>query len=363
MNKILELVQRRIWIGPLIGLLIGLALGLLIGWVIAPVNWVPNRDDIMAIADSYSVNTDPVLARARLKNLPRADQERLIQQLIQDLTKEGRTREVERINNLARALNLSLAPVAVTTPGAGTSVPPTTPRPSTPSPADGTGSIVNILLIVLVLILVAAAFALFVLRVLPQLRARLGARRERKAAPTPAAAAPKATPSTPLDQRLAVMPPPPTTAPGGLGRFVPSYTLGNDNYDTSYSLETPRGEFLGECGMGISETIGEGKPDKVVAFDVWLFDKGDVRTVTQILASDYAYRDPTLRTKLSQKGEVVLAEKDKILHLETASLRIDARITELLYATNPNYPPNSHFQKLVVEIVPSIKTDGGMIGR
>jgi hypothetical protein len=140
---------------------------------------------------------------------------------------------------------------------------------------------------------------------------------------------------------------------------VPSYTLGNDNYDTSYSLETPRGEFLGECGMGISETIGEGKPDKVVAFDLWLFDKADVRTVTQILMSEYAFKDQPTRTKLATKGEAILAEKGKTLRFETASLRIDAQITELMYATNTNYPPNSHFQRLIVEIVPSVKTDGG----
>ncbi|MCX7838643.1 MAG: hypothetical protein N2559_04190 [Anaerolineae bacterium] len=356
MNKILELVQRRIWIGPLVGLLIGLALGLLIGWVIAPVSWTPNADDILAVADSYSVNNDPVLARARLKNLPRADQERLIKQLVQDLTTKGRTREVERLTNLARALDLSIAPVAVATPGVGTPVSPATPRPTT-TPSQGDNSLVTILLIVAALVLIAAIIAILVLRILPKLRAR----RERK--PAPATTAPKVTPATPLEQRLPMTPPPPTTTPGGLGRFVPSYTLGNDNYDTSYSLETPRGEFLGECGMGISETIGEGKPDKVVAFDVWLFDKGDVRTVTQILASEYAYKDQNLRTKLSQKGEVVLAEKDKMLRLETASLRIEARIIELVYATTPNYPPNSHFQKLVVEIVPSLKADGGTIVR
>ena len=136
---------------------------------------------------------------------------------------------------------------------------------------------------------------------------------------------------------------------------MPQYTLGNDNYDTSYSLETPRGEFLGECGMGISETIGEGKPDKVTAFDLWLFDKADVRTVTQILMTEYAYNDQMLRTKLSSKGEAVLAERGKTIHLETQSLSISAQVVELIYATNPNYPPNSHFQKLIVEIVPTIK--------
>jgi hypothetical protein len=356
-KKIIELVQQRIWMGPLLGVLAGLALGLLIGWVIAPVQWVPNADDVAAVADSYALNNDVVLARARLKNLSRADQERLIKQLIQERTNRGQTREVERLSNLARALELPIAPVAVTTPGAGQMTPVAT-KPATPAPASEGGGLGAILLPVLLLVLLALGAAVFILRILPKLRARRA--RRTPAAPTSAAPKPAPSPSSPYEP---MPPPPPTTTPGGLGRFVPSYKLGNDNYDTSYSLETSRGVFLGECGMGISETIGEGKPDKVVAFDLWLFDKADVRTVTQIIASDYAFKDPNLRTKLAQKGEIVLAEKDKLLHLETASLRLEARIIELVYATNPNYPLNSHFEKLVVEIVPSLKTDGGAVVR
>ncbi|MCI0474920.1 MAG: hypothetical protein L0Y55_01620 [Anaerolineales bacterium] len=362
MNTIVELLQRRIWIGPLIGLIIGIGLGLLIGWVVAPVNWQPNADDVVAVADSYSLNNDPVLARARLKNLPRADQERLLKTLIQDRTAKGLTREVERLNNLAQVLNIPIIPGAVATPVAG--IPPVATsivtRPvgaTTPVPASAfdPGSIITIVLIALALVLVAAGIAILVLRILPSLRSRRGAR------PTATAASGAAAPPTYEGERLgSPMPSPPaTTTPGGLGRFVPSYTLGNDNYDTSYSLETGRGEFLGECGMGISETIGEGKPDKVIAFDLWLFDKADVRTVTQILMSEHAFKDQTLRTKLATKGEAIQVEKGKTLHFETASLRVDAQIVELVYATNPNYPPNSHFQKLLVEIVPSLKTDGG----
>jgi hypothetical protein len=363
MNTIVGLLQRRIWIGPLLGLIVGLGLGLLIGWVVAPVSWQPNADDMVAVADSYYLNNDPVLARARLKNLPRADQERLLKSLIQDRSAKGLTREVERLNNLALGLGLSIAPAAITTP-----VPGLTPvatsivtRPigaTTPTPAStfDPSSIVTIVLIVLAFILVAAGIAILVLRILPSLRAR---QKTRASTTTDSgAAAPKHE-----GERLAAptASPPATTTPGGLGRFVPSYTLGNDNYDTSYSLETGRGEFLGECGMGISETIGEGKPDKVIAFDLWLFDKADVRTVTQILMSEYAFKDQTLRTKLATKGEAIQVEKGKTLHFETASLRVDAQIVELVYATNPNYPPNSHFQKLLVEIVPSLKAEGGMV--
>jgi hypothetical protein len=360
MNTIVGLLQRRIWIGPLIGLLIGIGLGLLIGWVIAPVNWQPNADDVLAAADSYYLNNDPVLARARLKNLPKADQERLIKSLIQDRTAKGLTREVERLNGLAQVLTIPVAQIPVTTP-----VPGTTPvatgiatRPlGSPTPAQAAfdvGALVPIVLIVFAFLLIAAIVVIFVLRILPSLRARQPSRAAAETHPTPTAPAFEGERPVPL-----VPSPPATTSPGGLGRFVPSYTLGNDNYDTSYSLETGRGEFLGECGMGISETIGEGKPDKVVAFDLWLFDKADVRTVTQILMSEYAFKDQALRTKLATKGEAILVEKGKTLRFETASLRVDAQIVELVYATNANYPPNSHFQKLLVEIVPSHKAEGG----
>ena len=180
-------------------------------------------------------------------------------------------------------------------------------------------------------------------RLLPELRAR------RVGQP----AAPRRAEAIPTDLTPGVPAP-----PGGLGRYVAAYQLGNDNYDTSFSLETPKQEFLGECGMGISETIGEGKPDKVTAFDVWLFDKGDVRTVTQVLMSEYAFSDPSLRSKLLSKGQPFLAEKGKTLRLETQALIVDAQIVELVYAVNPNFAPNSHFQKLTVEMSPTLKTNG-----
>ncbi len=102
--------------------------------------------------------------------------------------------------------------------------------------------------------------------------------------------------------------------------------------------------------MGISDTTGEGKPDKVTAFDLWLFDKIDVRTLTQILMSEYAFNDQGIRQRLAQKGELTLAEKGKHILLETATLRVDATIVDLVYASTPGLPPNSHFQKLIVQM-------------
>jgi hypothetical protein len=42
---------------------------------------------------------------------------------------------------------------------------------------------------------------------------------------------------------------------------------GDDLFDDSFSIDSPSGKFLGECGVGISETIGVGDPKKVTAFE------------------------------------------------------------------------------------------------
>ena len=94
--------------------------------------------------------------------------------------------------------------------------------------------------------------------------------------------------------------------------------LGDNLFDDSFSIESAAGEFLGECGVGISEAIGVGEPKRVTAFEVWLFDKSDIRTVTKVLMSDHAYNDGNLRAKLASKGEPVLAQADVPFTLETS---------------------------------------------
>ncbi|MEW6579230.1 MAG: hypothetical protein AB1435_08540 [Chloroflexota bacterium] len=133
------------------------------------------------------------------------------------------------------------------------------------------------------------------------------------------------------------------------GQFVSTYVLGDDLYDDSFSIETAKGEFLGECGSGISETIGVGEPKKVTATEVWLFDKNDIRTVTKVLMSEHAYNDPALRTKLAPKGEAVLARPGAVTTLETETLRVQVRIVDMQYGEGP-LPPRSFFERLAVEI-------------
>jgi hypothetical protein len=134
-----------------------------------------------------------------------------------------------------------------------------------------------------------------------------------------------------------------------LAQFVTSYSIGEDYYDQSFSIETPTGEFLGECGVGISEAIGVGDPKKVTAFEVWLFDKNDIRTVTKVLMSEHAFYDEALRAKLAPKGEAVLASDEGVIELETASLRVAARVVELAYGEG-ELPDNSFITRLTIEL-------------
>ena len=357
MNKFIELLQRNFLIAPLIALvlvLIGLAIGLGIGWM--TVDFRSGADDVVAAADAFATNNDPAFAKRFLKSLSTAELTRHLNDLYRARVAGNRPLEADRIKKLGEALgvNVTGGPTAGVTP-VGT-LPATSSRPpgsTPPAPSSSVLGIDPLILIfgaLLLVLLVSIAAVIFIRKILPNLQSsRVQGESALPTATERVTRRPHLIRDFPARQA-------PTTTAGGLGRFVPQYVLGNDNYDTSYSLETPRGEFLGECGMGISETIGEGKPDKVTAFDVWLFDKADVRTVTKILMSDFAFNDQTLRTKLATKGEAFLAEKGKTLRLDTQSLSIDVHIVELVYANNASYPPNSHLQKLIVEIVPTQKS-------
>ena len=142
--------------------------------------------------------------------------------------------------------------------------------------------------------------------------------------------------------------------------FNTPYVLGDDYFDPSFSIEIGT-DFLGECGIGISETLGAGDPKKVTAFEAWLFDKSDIRTVTKVLASEFAFNDADLRSKLEPKGEVVLMRPGEELILETSVLRIKARIKELQYAQGASLPPNSFVQKVSFELQSWVKQGDGLL--
>ena len=136
-----------------------------------------------------------------------------------------------------------------------------------------------------------------------------------------------------------------------LAQFMSTYLVGDDFYDDSFSIETGSGEFLGETGAGISETIGVGDPKKVTAVEVWLFDKNDIRTITKVLMSDFAYHDENLTARMAAKGDAVLLEPGGVVTLETNALLVQARVVDLAYGQADPMPPSSYLERLTLELV------------
>jgi len=134
-----------------------------------------------------------------------------------------------------------------------------------------------------------------------------------------------------------------------VAQFMTTYMVGDDLYDDSFSIDSPTGEFLGECGVGISETVGVGEPKRVTALEVWLFDKNDIQTVTKVIMSEHAFDDEKLYMRLESKGEPILAEIGKQVLLETATLQLEARIVDMEYGEGAA-PDQSFFQRLTLEL-------------
>lgn len=330
MDEIMGNIGRQALIGFVIGLVVGLIIGLpILGWWVFPVEWYDadpwdlrqqhKEAYINMLADSYTLNTNVALARQRVEGW---DPQELGQVIGQLKAKTSDGAQVQRLDNLAAALGVRAEVVA----------PEPAVQPTT------VWALLRRLAPILGIVLAAVLVIAGVIVGMSVLRER---RPEEPVKPS----------RRPPTVRRAVKP---EDIGKPLGRFVASYALGQDSYDQSFSIESPTSEFLGECGMGISEIVNAGPPANVTAFEVWLFDKNDIRTVTKVLMSKYAYDDDALRAKLAPKGEAVLVEPGKTVVLETASLRIDAEISEMEYDEEAT-PPQSYFTKLAVSLTPSLR--------
>ena len=128
-----------------------------------------------------------------------------------------------------------------------------------------------------------------------------------------------------------------------------TYVLGDDLYDESFSIDTGGGEFLGEYGVGVSETIGVGEPKKVAALEIWLFDKNDIKTATKVLMSEHAYNDPNIRARLEPKGELIVVKPQEQVLLETATLQLLATVVDMEYGSGAA-PQSSYFERITLEL-------------
>ena len=136
---------------------------------------------------------------------------------------------------------------------------------------------------------------------------------------------------------------------GAVGAFEAEYRFGDDDFDCSFTIETPSGEFLGECGVGISDVLSAEDGQQVNAFEVWLFDKSDIRTVSKVLVSQHSMTDPDLHARLSAKGDLVVARQSSEILLETLTLQVSAVIIGFGYrAQEPRMATFDHLEMRLV---------------
>lgn len=338
------LEEKRVYVALVGGAVLGLALGLLIGWVLWPVQWTNTtpanldsayRDDyLLYIVENYEANGGAEWAKEKLgfEYWDPGDLAATFGRL--EERTDGAT--LDRVINLEQALLASEPDSAEAQggiPGGGE------PIGDEPTTLD---MLQPFLLVCGVALVVAAIVGGVIL---------LFGRREggaRRAAGGGDGAQEESVDAAGLveEQR----------APQA--QFVTSYSLGDDHYDPSFSIELETGEFMGECGVGISDTLGTGEPNKVTAFEIWLFDKNDIRTVTKVLMSEYAYGDEALRTKLAPKGEPILAKVGDHVVLETKRLRVQARLLDLAYGDG-DLPASSYFSRLTLDLTAWVKPGPG----
>jgi len=331
-NDVIAWIKERLSAQVVIAFALGVVLGLVVlGWWLWPVQWSnSNPADLKSaykdaymqmIADSYALTGNAEVARARLNELKSAgekdaEQAAALDRLSRTRITAGDANAAMRLQALSSALSLPL----VTTPK------PTSPATTQPASNKGTPWLRIAGIAFFLLLLVSGVIFLFV-----QLRNQDAQRRRRP--PTDRQPYPEA-PETETEKGTTATPP--AAADNCLGHFDTQYNLGDESYDVSYSIESPTGEFLGECGVSALETPGVGRPDGITAFEVWLFDKDDVRTETKALLSERAFTDPILRDKLTNKSELSKAEPDQVVMLETANLRLTARVVTLAYESTSN---------------------------
>lgn len=342
MDKVSTFVSRRPTLALTVAALLGLGLGLLIGWVVWPVQWTDAgpqhlRADLQEqylknVAMRLQVDNDVGAAQAALADWPEADA------AIQALIRQPTTTEEERrqLDQLSRALASGASAV--------------------PASADLFGAVRNIGLVclagLLAVVLIGGVWTL--------VQGRLGRAHPALMGEDEAFGEPDVVVGFQGEREESrgesVVRRPPFADSGPVvrsatpvGHFITTYEFGNDSYDDSNTIESENGEFLGEYGVSIAEAIGVGEPRKVTALEVWLFDKNDIRTVTQVLMSEHAYYDDAFRAKLAPKGEAVLARVGETLVLETASLTLHARVVDLEYRGG-NLPPQSVFERVTLEM-------------
>jgi hypothetical protein len=314
--KKLPWVQIALFVG-------GLLVGLVWGYWVDPVDFVDatpsylradlQEDYLRMTIDSYRLNPDPDAAVARWKALGVG-----AQQAFTEVQNDPQKADPAIIKNYGELIKNVLS--------------------SEPAQAESSGmttvQMVTLGFGIIVLVGLLGYGGLYIYRL-------LGKRGSGEVTPTMQAVEISRNAEKTNFEQLGLAPP--------ITQTMTTYVLGDDLYDESFSIDTQAGEFMGEYGVGVSESIGVGEPKKVTAMEIWLFDKNDIKTATKVLMSKHAYNDPAIRARLEPKGELVVVEPQAQVLLETATLQLLVTVVDLEYG-NGAMPADSYFDRITLEL-------------
>ncbi len=374
----IQSVQRSLLVGALVGVILGCLVGVVLSTFYIrqnppvyaggayPDELTGNYQDhyIAMVIDSYVVNGRTDVATERLKSFDTQAKIRALARWSANYVAAQRTAEAQAVNDLAQQLKqqegwppeaissvvtelrnqyeannevakvqgintfasaLNLVPVEGGGEAAAPQQPPAQegPPPAQAAPSEGGGGFpLGRLLIgcLLVLVVLLGGFLLF-----RRIQAMRG---------------PAGPPS--IEETWE------GEGPAPIKQWESTYTLGQDIYDEFFTIETNDGLFLGESGVGILDAVPDTSPKQVLTFDVGLFDKTDITTLSRVVMSEHAYNDEALRAKVeaNPQAEAVLAEPGKAFTLETTAMRIDAEIKDMAYGEEDNV----YFEKLTIAL-------------
>ena len=349
MDKIKELFKKPIALG-VIGLVAGIFIGLFgLGWGLMPLQWTDaapsdlqmdyKRDYLCMAIDSYIRNQDDTLVRMRWNGLGEEAGD-LLNTLTPTVCRFESSKEIKALGEVMSLQEPLFEGGMSTVPETEVEYPVDLVEPVVPDEEKP----FSILPLAIMMFLTLVVGGIFVFMLIRKNKISLTSipKGAKKAEFSEEAA-------MGMSQTVYEQPESVQSKDAPLAQFMTTYRQGDDLYDDSFSIDSINGEFLGECGVGIAETIGVGEPKKVTALEVWLFDKNDIQTVTKVLLSEHASNDQSIRQRLLSKGEPVQVEPGMRFVMETASLQLEARVIDLVYARGP-LPENSYFSRLTLEI-------------
>jgi flagellar basal body-associated protein FliL len=234
MDDIREQLNRPLWVG-IISFVVGLLIGLVVlGWWLWPVQWtdagpsdlrIEYQETYLRMAiDSYTMNQDAAVAQQRIAEVGENSAE-----ILANIAAAPGTQNTDSIQAFMLFSGTEPPGEVVEQPGDETVAPEATTTP------EDEPSLARKWLPWLCLITFLLAGALVLVFLFRNRSFSFSMPSTRKEAP----------PEAEYPEYTASQEEPP------LAQFMTTYQVGNDLFDDSFSIDSPAGEFLGECGVGI----------------------------------------------------------------------------------------------------------------